>query len=116
MTLPFSQSYAVQVNIKQIVLKQNILITGVIGGIVSYLIAYTVTKALDYGSSKTNGLFGYNVARKDVEEIDGPRVRQQTFRIHPNKTADDASDDSSQDAKVEFWQIAYMQRVCLTAL
>lgn len=73
---------------------------GVIAGIVSYLIAYLVTKALDYGSSKTNGLFGYNAARKDVEEIDGPKVREQTFRIHGNKTADDASSDSSQDAKV----------------
>ena len=66
----------------------------------SYLIAFLVTKALDYGSSKTNGMFGYNAARKDVEEIDGPKVREQTFRIHGNKTVDDGSSDSSQDAKV----------------
>ena len=75
---------------------------GVIGGIVSYFIAYTVTKGLDFLSSKTNGAFGRNAAREDVHEVDGPKVREQTFRIHNNKDLDDSSHSSEdgQAAKV----------------
>ena len=80
----------------------GVFVAGVIAGIVSYFIAFVVTKVLDYGSSKTNGLFGKNAAREDVHEIDGPKVREQTFRIHANKTSDDSSNssDDGQAAKV----------------
>ena len=65
----------------------------------SYFIAYTVTRVLDYGPSKTNGLFGQNSAHADVEQIDGPKAREQTFRIHANKVSDDGSSHSEDDTR-----------------
>lgn len=65
---------------------------GVIGGIVSYLIAYVVTRVLDYLSSKTNGAFGWH---KPHEDVDGPEARTTTFRIKgPDTSAASGSDDS----------------------
>ena len=90
-----------------------------IAGIVSYLIAYTVTKALDYGSAKTGGLFGQNSAHEDVEQIDGPKAREQTFRIHANKVSDDSSQssDDARDAKVcPFKPKPALLDICLSSL
>lgn len=57
----------------------------------SYFIAYTVTRILDFLSSKTNGAFGWH---KPHEDIDGPEARTTTFRIHGADGAASGSDDS----------------------
>lgn len=67
---------------------------GVIGGIVAYLVAYTVTRVLDYLSSKTNGAFGWHRPHHD---IDGPEARTTTFRIKGGDEHGSSSDDSTYD-------------------
>lgn len=95
---------------------------GVIAGIVSYIVLAVITKALDFASDKTGGMFGYTT----LDHVDGPEARETTFRIKGREGLDQPSagsgSEDSQAAKVRAFQLwdhahcilNFLRSVCMT--
>lgn len=64
--------------------------TGVIGGLVAYIICSGTRRALDWGSAHTNGAFGRHSVKEDIE---GPKTRERTNHLKPTKSMELPPDD-----------------------
>ena len=55
----------------------------------AYILCYFVRLALDWGSSKTGGLFGHHYIKEDIE---GPKTQERTNHLKP--VPDEGADQS----------------------